>query len=463
MFMATEPATSIPTTRAGRQAPGAILAGNLQPRWQAGKPVALAGRRAQGIWAKPAIAVSGIPAAAIAAALPAKAAGVQRVQAAGLLAVRVEVQEATAVWVAGAEDIKPEEWVTKQIITLLLCCFFGGGLWAMDNKTETATFAGGCFWCMVHPFDSYSGVSRVVSGYAAGNGQKPTYENYAEKGYVEAVQITFDPSLISYERLLDIFWKQIDPTDAGGEFVDRGPQYRSAIFYHSEAQKQLALKTKTELAGSGRFKKPVATEVLAFTNFYPAEDYHQDYYKKNPVKYKYYRFNAGRDQFLDKTWGAQRNTPDLGGPSNSTWKKPSQEELKKKLTGIQYEVTQKNGTERPFANEYWDNEKAGIYVDIVSGEPLFSSLDKFDSKTGWPSFTRPLEPDNIVEKADNSLFASRTEVRSKLADSHLGHVFNDGPQPTGLRYCMNSAALRFVPKEELAKEGYTQYVKLFGK
>ena len=330
---------------------------------------------------------------------------------------------------------------------------------------EQAIFAGGCFWCMQPPFEKLKGVSGVVAGYAGGTGKDPTYGDYARKGYVEAIQVTFDPSQISYSQLLQVFWRQIDPTDPGGQFVDRGPQYRSAIFCLNDEQMRLAEKSKQALAASGKFDKPIATEILAASTFYRAEDYHQDYYLKNPLAYKFYRYRSGRDEFLDKVWGKDRGL--AGSPTNDPppdaqdYHKPSQAELKRMLTPLQYKVTQENGTEPPFKNEYWNNERAGIYVDIVSGEPLFSSLDKFDSGTGWPSFTRPLEPGNIVEREDHVLFWTRTEVRSKLADSHLGHVFNDGPPPTGLRYCMNSAALRFIPKEDLQKEGYGKYLKLF--
>ncbi len=309
-------------------------------------------------------------------------------------------------------------------------------------------------------------------------------------GHIEAIQITYDDSIISYNELLDIFWKQIDPTDIGGQFNDRGHKYKTAIFYHDENQREIAEKSKKDLENSNKFDKKIVTEIIPATTFYEAEDYHQDYYKKNPIHYNMYYKGSGRKDFIKNTWGDRY----------------SKEELKNRLTPLQYEVTQNDKTEPAFNNEYYNNKEEGIYVDIVSGEVLFSSKDKFDSGCGWPSFSKPIDKSSIKDEYYNNkeegiyvdivsgevLFSSkdkfdsgcgwpsfskpidkssikeefdfshgmiRVEVRSKEADSHLGHVFDDGPvELGGIRYCINSASLKFIPKEKMIEEGYEEYL-----
>ena len=388
----------------------------------------------------------------------------------------------------------------------------GDGADAAGNRpTATAILAGGCFWCVEADFDKLPGVLDVVSGYSGGESDNPTYDDYADGGHREVVKVTYDPTRVNFGGLVEWLIKHVDPTDAGGSFVDRGTQYAPAVYVENDVQRQTVADVVDAIDAMKVFPRAIDLKVEPRHKFWPAEEYHQNYHEKSWIKYKYYRRGSGRDPFVKQHWGDRADRLELqtsrigsgggqvhggaatvgagggaddgassdgassdGAPSDGAsnddgadptprpWEgfvKPSDGELRKRLTPLQYRVTQKDDTERPHTNEYAKNKRVGIYVDIVSGEPLFSSTDKYESGTGWPSFVKPIDPKFITTKIDRGWFQTRTEVRSAIADSHLGHVFEDGPRDRGgKRYCMNSAAMDFVPVEEMRKRGYGNYV-----
>lgn len=348
-----------------------------------------------------------------------------------------------------------------------------------NSQYERIVLAGGCFWCTESEYNHVAGVISAVSGYADTDKPNPTYSEVGSEKVKarEAVEVIYDPKIISISKILEIYFRHIDPTDKGGSFADRGYHYTGAIYFTNDIQKLEAERIKQKINESKKFSTPVATEVLPFINFYAAEEYHQDYKDKNPVRYNTYREGSGRNTFIRNNWSDtsrsvkeifKNNTTNTmdNNTVNTTqsWKNFSakeKEEKLKTLTPLQFKVTQEEGTERSFQNEYDANKEKGIYVDVVSGEPLFLSSDKYDSGTGWPSFVKPIQEDVVALKVEDGIFSSRTEVRSKIADSHLGHVFPDGPSDRGgKRYCMNSASLRFIPITQMESEGYGEYNKL---
>ena len=399
--------------------------------------------------------------------------------------------------------------MTKRITLLVVGFLIGFGLYSTyqwhqqrksnDGPRETkvsdyseyavATFAGGCFWCTEADFEKTDGVVEAISGYTGGDLENPTYKQVSSGSteHVEAVQVYYDPEIVTYDQLLDVFWRHADPTDAGGSFVARGEHYVTEIFVHDGAQRESAEASKEALASSGVFDQPIVTPISDFKHFWPAEDYHQNYYLRNARPYGFYRGRSGRDDYVAEVWGGslKKAQEHAGGDkAKKDLKKepkkvlrtenlfldvdyknfvmPSDDVLKQKLTPLQYDVTRHEGTERPFHNDYWDNKKDGIYVDIISGEPLYSSTDKYDSGTGWPSFYKPIGEGVVTEHDDYKLIVHRTEIRSAIADNHIGHIILDGPEWNNfVRHCMNSAAMRFVPVEEMEAQGYGEFLSLF--
>lgn len=395
------------------------------------------------------------------------------------------------IWIIGiavlliAWSVFAAKFLQKRMITLPSNKTMTMNTWTKNWNTKLATFAWGCFRCMQPAFDETPWVIETFVGYVGWDESTATYEKVGmgQTKHREWIQITYDPSVVSYETLLETYRKQIDPTDPDGQFADKWFHYTTAIYAHDEEQAKLAELSKKLLADSNRYMKPIVTVIIPYAPFFPAEEYHQKYYTKASVRYAAYKKWSGREarvknqddleifdnqneESLDQLDAIEDDQIISHSKSEDTneiaFVKPDKEKLKKTLTPLQYKVTQENGTERPFDNEYHDNKREEIYIDIVSGEPLFTSFDKYDSGTGRPSFTKPIGTWAVTLKVDKSLWSTRTEVRSTFADSHLGHVFDDGPKDRGgMRYCMNSAAMAFVPIEDMEKRGYGKYLELF--
>lgn len=309
----------------------------------------------------------------------------------------------------------------------------------MESKQEQRIIylAGGCFWGLEAYMERIQGVTDAVSGYANGKGDTTNYQLLHATDHAETVKVTYDPNKISLDKLLQYYFRVIDPTSINKQGNDRGRQYRTGIYYQNEQDKaviEAALKTL-----QSKYQEPIQIEVEPLKNYVEAEEYHQDYLKKNPNGYCHIDIKKADEPLID----------------DKKYPKPSDAELKQKLTALQYDVTQGKHTERSFSNEYWDNFAPGIYVDITTGEPLFSSKDKFESGCGWPSFTKPIAAEVAEYQKDNSFNMTRIEVLSRSGHAHLGHVFDDGPRDKGgLRYCINSASIKFIPLDEMEKQGY---------
>ncbi len=334
---------------------------------------------------------------------------------------------------------------------------------SQDEPTEVALayFAGGCFWCTESRMERVQGVLEVISGFMGGDVPNPSYQEVVRggTGHREVVEVRYDPARVEYQALLDAFWRLHDPSDAGGSFVDRGFIYTSAIYVVDDEQRRLAEGSLAALDASGKFDDPIATVIEDAGPFYRAEDYHQNFAANNPLRYTTYSAASGRDRFIAIRWDGDRTVYQLPELLPSWFSQhPGDDALRASLDDLTFRVTQRDGTEHAFSHPYDKLYEAGIYVDVVSGEPLFSSRDKYDSFSGWPSFTRPIDWRYVTLHEDRSLFSVRTEVRSRYADSHLGHVFDDGPGPTGQRWCINGVALRFVPLDAMEAQGYGAYL-----